>query len=65
MMLLLFSMRNEHLFGKELLILFTVFVSRVPISICACAPFPFAFKCGVWDLIALLPEHCLSIYFSL
>ena len=29
-----------------------------------CASFPFGFKDGMWDLIVLNPDHCLSIYFS-
>ena len=27
--------------------------------------FPFGFEGGMWDLIALIPDHCLSIYFVL
>ena len=27
--------------------------------------FPFGFEGGVWDLIVLIPDHCLSIYFAL
>ena len=30
---------------------------------CECS-FPFGFEGGMWDLIVLLPDHCLSIYFS-
>ena len=27
--------------------------------------FPFGFEGGMWDLIVLIPDHCLSIYFVL
>ena len=30
-----------------------------------CASFPSGFKDGMLDLIALIPDHCLSIYFTL
>ena len=26
--------------------------------------YPFGFEGGIWDLIVLLPDHCISIYFS-
>ena len=29
-----------------------------------CASFPFRFEGGMWDLIVLIPDHCLSIYFA-
>ena len=25
--------------------------------------FPFGFEGGMWDLIVLIPNHCLSIYY--
>ena len=25
--------------------------------------FPFSIECGMWDVIVLIPDHCLSIYF--
>ena len=28
------------------------------------ALFPFSFEGGMWDLIVLIPDPCLSIYFS-
>ena len=27
--------------------------------------FPFGFEGGVWDLIVLVPDHCLSFYLKL
>ena len=33
-------------------------------EICVCASFPFGFEGGMWDLIVLIPDHCLSIYFT-
>ena len=33
--------------------------------VCVCASFPFGFEGGVWDLIVVVPDHCLSFYFHL
>ena len=33
-------------------------------EICVCASFPFGFEGGMWDLIVLIPDNCLSIYFT-
>ena len=33
--------------------------------VCVCVIFPFGFESGMWDLIVLIPDHCLLIYFSL
>ena len=33
------------------------------LSVCVYASFPFGFEGGMWDLIALIPDNCLSIYF--
>ena len=27
-----------------------------------CPSFPFGIKGGMWDVIVLIPDHCLSIY---
>ena len=64
-MLLLFSIKNinHHLFGKQLFIWFTVRVFRV--SIFVCPSFPFGLLGGMWDVIVLIPDHCLSIYFAM
>ena len=29
-----------------------------------CASFPFVMEGGMWDVIVSIPEHCLSIYFT-
>ena len=29
-----------------------------------CPSFPFGIEGGVWDVIVLIPHHCLSIYFD-
>ena len=39
-------------------------VSFVNVTSCVCPSFPFGFECGMWDLIVLIPDHCISIYFS-
>ena len=28
-----------------------------------CASFPFGYAARVWELIVLVPDHCLSFYF--
>ena len=28
-----------------------------------CVSFPFGFKGGMGDLVVLIPDHCLSVYF--
>ena len=30
------------------------------LSVFMCASFPFGFEDGMWDLIVLVPNHCLS-----
>ena len=30
-----------------------------------CVSFPFGFESGVWGLIVLIPDYCLSIYFKM
>ena len=32
--------------------------------VCVCASFPFVFEDGIWDLVVLISDHCLSIYFT-
>ena len=27
-------------------------------------PFPFGIEGGMWDVIVLIPDHCLIIYFA-
>ena len=39
-------------------------VFRERLSICVFASFPFGFGGGVWDLVVLVPDHCLSFYFA-
>ena len=39
-------------------------VFRERLSIFMCASFPFGFEGGMWGLIVLVPDHCLSLYFS-
>ena len=46
--------------GKELLIRLTVHVFHERLSIYICASFPFGFEGGMWDLIILVSDHCLS-----
>ena len=56
--------RQNHLFGKELFILFAASAFRKLSSIYVFSYFPFGFEGRIWDLIVSVPDHCLSFYFS-
>ena len=34
------------------------------VKFCVCPSFPFGTEGGMWDVIILIPDHCLSIYFT-
>ena len=55
---------TDYLSGKEMFIRFTMLVFCDCLSICSgvCASFPFGFEIGMWNLIVLVPDHCLSVY---
>ena len=53
---------NDHLFGKELFILFAASAFRKLSSIYVFSYFPFGFEGRIWDLIVSVPDHCLSFY---
>ena len=54
---------NDHLFGKELFILFAASAFCKLSSIYVFSYFPFGFEGRIWDLIVSVPDHCLSFYF--
>ena len=56
---------NDHLFGKELFILFAASAFRKLSSIYVFNYFPFGFEGRIWDLIVSVPDHCLSFYFAI
>ena len=56
---------NDHLFGKELFILFAASAFRKLSSIYVFSYFPFGFEGRIWDLIVSVPDHCLSFYFAI
>ena len=58
-----FRKLNDHLFGKELFILFAASAFRKLSSIYVLSYFPFGFEGRIWDLIVSVPDHCLSFYF--
>ena len=58
-----FRKLNDHLFGKELFILFAASAFRKLSSIYVFSYFPFGFEGRIWDLIVSVPDHCLSFYF--
>ena len=55
---------NDHLFGKELFIRFTASAFCKLLSVYVFCFFPFGFEGRMWDLIVLVPDHCLSFYFA-
>ena len=59
-----FRWLNDHLFGKELFILFAASAFRKLSSICVFSYFPFGFEGRIWDLIVSVPDYCLSFYFD-
>ena len=46
-----------------LFILFAASAFRKLSSIYVFSYFPFGFEGRIWDLIVLVPDHCLSFYF--
>ena len=57
------EMLNDHLFGKELFILFAASAFRKLSSVYVFSYFPLDFEGRIWDLIVSVPDHCLSFYF--
>ena len=55
---------NDHLFGKELFILFAASAFRKLSSIYVFSYFPFGFEGRIWDLSVSVPDHCLSFYLA-
>ena len=39
-------------------------LSLALVKFCVCPSFHFGIEVGMWDVIVLIPDHCLSIYFS-
>ena len=35
------------------------------VKFCVCPSFPFGVEGGMWDVIVLIPDHCLYIYFAM
>ena len=48
--------------GKELFIRFTANAGKL-LSVYVISYFHFGFEGRIWDLIVLVPDHCLSFYF--
>ena len=40
-----------------------MYLSWAFVKFCVC-PFPFGIKGRLWDVIVIIPEHCLSFYFT-
>ena len=60
-----FRLLNDHLFGKELFIRFIASAFRGLRSVYVFSYFPFGFEGRMWDLIVSVPDHCLSLYFTI
>ena len=60
-----FKYLNDHLFGKELFIRFTVSAFRKLPSVYVFSYFPFGFEGRMWDVIVSVPDHCFSFYFEM
>ena len=43
---------------------FTARAFRKLLSVYVFSYFPFGFEGRIWDLIVLVPDHCLSFYFQ-
>ena len=63
LILVKFRSLNDHLSGKELFIRFTARAFRKLLSIYG-SSFPSGFEDRIWDLIASVPDQCLSFYFQ-
>ena len=55
--------KNIWRFEEELFSRFTVSVCRERLSVCECF-FSFGFEDRIWELVVLVPSHCLSFYFT-
>ena len=34
------------------------------VCVCVCPSFRFGIESGMWDVVVLIPDHCLSIYLN-
>ena len=48
--------------AQTMLYLSLVFLGRLSICVCVCVSPFFGFESGMWHLIVLVPDYCLSIY---
>ena len=57
------SKLNDHLFGKEMFIQFTMPVFCEHLSVSVRVSFPFGFGDWMWNLtVFIVLDHCLSFY---
>ena len=59
----IFWQLNDHLFGKELFIRFTMHAFHKLLSIYVFSYFPFGFEGRIWDLIVSVPDHAYLFTF--
>ena len=45
--------------------MYTGYVSFVGVGQILCPSFPLGIEDGMWDVIVLIPDRCLSIYFTI
>ena len=65
-MLLLYSVRLVEcppVWERAVYSVYCACLSSKFINLCVCC-FPFWFEGGMWDLILLIPYHCLPFYFE-
>ena len=49
--------------GKVVRSVYCVCLLLAFVNFCICPSVPFGIEGRVWDVIVLIPDHCLSIYF--
>ena len=51
--------------GKRCSFVNCMCLSWTLVTFCVCPSFPFAIEGGMWDVIILIPDYCIAIYFNM
>ena len=65
-MLLLFSIsvaERPPVWERAIHSVYCACLSWECVKFCVCPSFPFGIECRLWDVMVLISDHCLSIYF--